>query len=168
LDITEYTLDRRRGFERISEAQWKKDSMGELCALEEIQIPIRSTFYSSGYDIFSPIFFRLNPTEDIVIATAIKAYMMKDECLMIYPRSSLSFKYYLHLANNVAVIDSDYYGNTTNEGHIWLKIRNDGHIPISIEKGKAIAQGIFQKVLLADRDGYTAGKLREGGFGSTG
>ena len=45
--------------------------------------------------------------------------------LKIYPRSGLGFKFRLQLNNTVGIIDSDYYGSD-NEGHIQIKVTNDG------------------------------------------
>lgn len=163
---------RVRGFEFISEEQWESDcpeTYKPIYPNEEqldIVLPKRSTSSSAGYDFFSPFKFTLLPGESIKIPTGIKAYMMMDEVLHIYPRSSLGFKYFLRPANLVPVIDSDYYNNPDNEGHIWIKLRNEGDTIVEIEKGSAFCQGIFQKYLLVDGDDFE-GKERIGGIGST-
>ena len=130
--------------------------------------PKRSTKKSAGYDIFSPIDFKLAPGEDIVIKLGIKAYMQDDEYLMIVPRSGLGFKFYSRLANTVGIIDADYYNNEDNEGEIAVKIRNESEDKeLIVEKGKAICQAIFMKYLLVDGDSTDEGGERKGGFGST-
>ena len=48
--------------------------------------------------------------------------------------------------------DSDYYNNPDNEGHIFVKIQNEGDKEVTIKKGDAIAQGIFMKYLITDSD----------------
>jgi dUTP pyrophosphatase len=63
-------------------------------------------------------------------------------------------------------VDSDYYNNSGNEGHMFAKIRNEGDVPLVVKDGEAIAQAIFQKYLLADDDNSDI--QRNGGFGSTG
>ena len=84
--------------------------------------------------------------------------------LKIYPRSSLGFKYRLRLDNTVGIIDSDYF-NADNEGHIFIKITNLGDKPLTVEKGKAFAQGVFVEYgITIDDDSVDA---RTGGFGST-
>ncbi len=60
----------------------------------------------------------------------------------------------------------DFYNNEGNEGHYWLKIRNEGDKMLSIQKGDRVAQAIFQKYLLTDNDEVDS--TRTGGFGSTG
>jgi len=163
-----------RGFEKISFTQYKTDFKeiidtyfaDEYYYYDEIQLPKRATAFSAGYDVFSTVQFQLLPNEEIKIPTGIKAYMLHDEVLKAYPRSGLGFKYYLRFANTIPIIDADYYNNLNNEGHIWVKLRNEGDKPMFIKKGEAICQMIFEKYLLADNDNYEGNK-RIGGFGST-
>ena len=135
----------------------------------EINIPIRKTKYSAGYDIEAaedtiiPSFKKgMNPT---LVKTGLKAYMQDDEVLMLYNRSSNPKKKGLILANSVGVVDKDYYGNQDNDGHIMFAFYNIKEEDITIKKGEAIGQGIFQKYLIADND--VAEGERTGGFGST-
>lgn len=152
-----------RGFEFISQKQTNIDFNNlNYC----IKLPKRSTKNSAGYDFYAPYDIHLNPGEDIKIPTGIRAYMQEDEVLMIYPRSGLGFKYYTRLANSIGIIDSDYY-YSDNEGHIWVKLRNEGDKELVINKGEAFCQGIFTKYLLVDGDDFENGKERNGGFGST-
>lgn len=157
---------RQRGFEEISKKQFGKDFDGLDVNYSDIQLPKRGTAKSAGYDVFAPFHIILRPGEDIKFPTGIKAYMLDDEVLFALPRSGQGFKYYIRLANTEGVIDSDYYNNADNEGHMWVKIRNEGNKIFDIEKGTAIAQFIFQKYLLADGDSFK-GEERIGGFGST-
>ena len=136
---------------------------------KDIHLPVRKTALSAGYDIEAaediviPKFVPgINPT---LISTGLKAYMMDDEVLYIYNRSSNPKKKGLVLANSVGVIDSDYYGNPDNDGHIMFAFYNMKDEDITIKKGEAIGQGVFAKYLVVDDDNAT-GK-RKGGFGST-
>lgn len=70
------------------------------------------------------------------------------------------------LANNTGIIDSDYYNNPDNEGHLMIGLYNTGSEAITIQRGERIAQGIFMKYLTCDDD--CAEGTRLGGFGSTG
>ena len=117
-----------------------------------INLPIRKTKYSAGYDIEAaedvtiPSFKKgMAPT---LIKTGIKAYMQDDEVLMLYNRSSNPKKKGLILANSVGVIDKD--------------IKEED---VTIKKGEAIGQGVFQKYFVTDDD--VAEGERIGGFGST-
>ena len=154
-----------RKFEKISVEQYEKD-LKELCSYEDILIPTRSTKHSAGYDFKSPIDFTLNPGESKKVPTGIKASMNEDEFLAILVRSSMGFKYNIRLCNQVGIVDSDYYNNLDNEGHIFIKIQNEGNESITINKGDRFAQGIFMNFLITDDD--MAFGDRTGGFGSTG
>ena len=134
-----------------------------------INLPIRKTKYSAGYDIEAaediiiPAFKRdQKPT---LVKTGLKAYMEGDEMLLLYNRSSNPGKKGLILANSVGVIDKDYYGNPDNDGHFMFAFYNVKEEDITIKKGEAIGQAIFQKYLVTDDD--EAQGERVGGFGST-
>ena len=100
-----------------------------------------------------------------LIPTGIKCEMPKDTYLELSVRSSCPLKHWLVLANGVGIIDSDYYNNPDNEGHIFFQIINLSPFDIMLKKGDAIGQGIFKKYYLADDD-VVQGE-RTGGFGST-
>ena len=143
----------RKGFEKVS-------------GYEYVNFPKRKTKQSAGYDIESAVNVVINPGETKLIPTGIKAYMDENEWLGIYIRSSIAVKYGIILANSVAVIDSDYYNNPDNEGHIMLPIRNVSEMPYTVKKGDRIAQGIFHQYYKIDND--SADGDRTGGIGSTG
>ena len=100
-----------------------------------------------------------------LVPTGIKCEMPEDMYLELSVRSSCPLKHWLILANGVGIIDSDYYNNPDNEGHIFFQIINLSPFDIMLKKGDAIGQGIFKKYYLADDDAATA--ERQGGFGST-
>ncbi|MBD3949776.1 dUTP diphosphatase [Tuanshanicoccus lijuaniae] len=105
----------------------------------------------------------LKPT---LIPTGLKAYMQDDEYLQIINRSSNPLKRFLVLPNSVGIIDSDYYNNEANEGHIFVQMLNFGLVDQKIKKGERIAQGIFTSFLKIDSDAGGQG-VRTGGFGSS-
>lgn len=134
-----------------------------------INLPVRKTKYSAGYDIEAaedviiPSFEKgMNPT---LVKTGLKAYMQDDEVLMLYNRSSNPKKKGLILANSVGVVDKDYYGNQDNDGHIMFAFYNIKDEDVTIKKGDAIGQAVFQKYFVTDED--EAEGERMGGFGST-
>ena len=133
-----------------------------------LSLPTRGTTGSAGYDLASAVDKLLAPGEMAVIPTGFKVYMLEDEYLGLHIRSSLAVKYGLRLANGQGIIDSDYYDNPDNEGHILLAIINDGVKVLTITKGMRLAQGIFYKYLLADADETALKVSRGGGIGSTG
>lgn len=153
-------------FEYISEKQYMVDfaEQNNPVFYEDLKLPRRATKFSAGYDFFSPIDFDLVPGESIKFPTGIRVKLDDDKFLMIVPRSGLGFKYRVQLDNTVGIIDADYYGSS-NEGHIWAKLTNDGRKTLNIKKGDAIAQGIILQYFKTEDDSVTA--ERNGGFGST-
>lgn len=159
-------ITRQRGFEIISEHQFKEDFTMLDATYSDIKLPKRATALSAGYDMFIPFDIVVKPNMEITIPTGIKSYMLDDEVLLAHPRSGHGFKFYIRLANTIGVVDADYFENPDNEGHIKIKIRNEGDRLFTLNKGDAFCQVIFQKYLLADNDSFT-GKERIGGIGST-
>ncbi len=126
------------------------------------KMPRRATKNSAGYDIFLNSFEAviIQPRDFVVIATGLSSYMLPDEVLKIYPRSSLGFKYNVRLKNSTAIIDADF------KDQIKIALYNPSESDsVEIKPGQAYCQGIFQKYLLADDDDAT--EERTGGFGST-
>ena len=151
-------MERRRGFEIVKGFENKK-----------INMPVRKTKCSAGYDVEAvedcvvPVFKQgIKPT---LIKTGIKAYMEEDEYLMLCNRSSNPAKKGLILANSIGVVDSDYYNNPDNDGHIMFAFYNFSEEETIIKKGDVIGQAIFQKFVVIDGD--ISGGERIGGFGST-
>ena len=154
-------------FEKISLEQWRNDCpLSDDDVYNDILIPSRSTTESAGYDFYSPYSVVLKSGEDYKFPTGIKCRIDNGWVLCAFPRSSLGFKYYTRLANTIGVIDSDYYNNVNNEGHIWVKIRNESDKEVVINKGDKIVQGIFLPYGITEDDNVD--KTREGGLGSTG
>lgn len=133
-----------------------------------INLPVRKTKYSAGYDV--------EAAEDVVIPsykpgikptlipTGLKAYCQNDEWYMLVNRSSGPKKGFV-MANSIGVIDADYYGNESNDGHFYFQYFNFQDHDIEVKKGDIIGQVIFQKYLITDND--NAEGERTGGFGST-
>lgn len=131
----------------------------------DVIIPKRATKNSAGYDISSVEDIIIKPHDIAFIKTGLKAYMANDEVLNIYIRSSMPRKKGITLANNVGIIDADYYENEDNDGHIMVMVYNITNSDVLIKKGERIAQGVFQKYYLCDEDATI--ESRKGGFGST-
>ena len=172
-------------FEKISLEQFKKDMKANYPNLTDteiedkynrIQLPKRGSKYSAGYDIYSTMDFKFfgnrgvvpsifGVNEPTLIPTGIKAVMPGNMFLNIVPRSGLGFKSGISLANTIGIIDSDYYNNEKNEGHIMVKLV-PGFESLTVNVGDRIVQGIFTKYYITDDD--EANETRNGGFGSTG
>lgn len=152
-----------RKFEKISKEIFDRDIINGN--YEDIILPKRSTKNSAGYDFYAVNDITLIPNKRVVIPTGIKACMNNNEYLGIYIRSSLGFKYNIRMCNQVGIIDSDYYNNKDNEGHIFVCLQNEGDKEIVIKKGDRFVQGIFMPYLITDDD--TTDGYRLGGIGST-
>ncbi len=155
-----------RKFEKISFEQFKKDVSDDIKLYQSYLLPRRKTKNSGGYDIFSLIDYQLESGKSVIIPTGIKYISPPDEVFMILIRSSLGFKYGIKLANQVGLIDADYYNNETNEGHILLKLENTSKETFIIKQGDAIAQGVFIKYNIVDNE-EEINTERTGGIGST-
>lgn len=161
---------RKRGFEIVS--KFKN---------EDINLPVRKTNASAGYDfeaaesLIVPSIWKVLAEKVFIgeatglkatlIPTGIKSYMLDDEYLQLSIRSGTALKTGLILANGVGIVDSDYYNNPDNEGHIMFPVHNLGFKDKLIKKGERIGQGLFLKYLKVDDD--SSDGTRIGGFGST-
>lgn len=150
----------------------------DIEAAEDIVIPSFFIELFKNYDVFhrSQITVPLtldvlkdkikNSTLRTVISTGLKIKLDPDKYLAIHPRSSVGGNALLVLANQTGIIDSDYYDNEDNEGHIILVAINLSPFDIQIKKGDKIAQGIITEFYKTDSD-IMDGLIRTGGFGST-
>ena len=129
------------------------------------KMPIRATKNSAGYDIYSPIDIIIMPGTMEMIWTNIKALFQEDEVLLLCVTSGMG-KHGIMVANTIGVIDSDYYGNISNDGNLGFRLYNFGKDPYVIKVGDKIGQGIFMKYLTVD-DEKEISSTRVGGFGST-
>lgn len=129
-------------------------------------LPTRSTANSAGYD-FSALADTLIPPYQIgLIPTGIKAQIDEGYYLQLALRSSTPRKKHLMLANGIGIIDSDYYNNPENEGHIMFQVINFTDKEVMVPAGERIGQGVFLKYFTVDDDNASGDRL--GGFGSTG
>lgn len=147
-------MSKVRGFELVSQFSNK-----EL-------LPKRETAHAAGYDLKVAKKTVIEPGEITLVPTGIKAHMQPGEVLYLYDRSSNPRKKGIVLINSVGVIDSDYYNNQVNEGHIFAQMQNITDQAVILEEGERIVQAVFAPFLLADDDQATG--MRTGGFGSTG
>ena len=131
-------------------------------------IPSRATEASAGLDISAcldePVV--LEKGEIKMIPTGLKTQTdCSDVAMLIYPRSGLSTKYGVSLANCVGVVDSDY------RGEWFIPLINHGKEPFTVTNGMRIAQLVPTRVLFPEievsesLDNTERGK---GGFGSSG
>lgn len=135
-------------------------------ALSARRLPSRATAGSAGYDIFSPLSFRLAPGDSVTVPSGIRCAMEPGWVLVLAPKSGKGCRFRVMLRNTLGIIDSDYYGSD-NEGHIVLQLINDNYdgLPLDVRAGDALVQGVFLPFGVTADD--TADGVRNGGFGST-
>ena len=140
---------------------------------EDIVIPSWSELFATMAEITRgemtlddmAAFTKKMKTKPTLVPTGIKCQMADDEYLELSVRSSCPLKHWLILANSVGIIDSDYYNNPDNEGHIMFQVINLSPSPIKLQKGDRIGQGIIKKYIITEDDAAVGERL--GGFGST-
>lgn len=141
-----------RDFEKISFEQFCKDVCSDRKRYENYKLPMRDSKMTAGYDIYLLEDLELKPNETMKLPTGIKSYFENDEVLLIIIRSSMGFQYNIRLVNQVGIIDADHYNNPDNEGHIFIKIKNEGNKTVKLKAGDAIVQGLFVKYLTTKSD----------------
>ena len=154
----------KRAFEKVSFEEFAKTISDDEDLYNEYSLPRRATKNSAGYDFFAIQEIVIKPGEIVKIPTGYKARFNETEALLLIVRSSMGFKYNVRMCNQVGLIESDYYDNPSNEGHIYVALQNEGNEEYIIKKGDAYTQGIFINFLTCD-DEVKATRL--GGIGST-
>ncbi len=167
-------MERIAEFIKVSFEQFEKDWLKNFpetkdveAVYEGIKMPKRATSGSAGYDFYAPADIVLEKGKSVLIPTGIRSKINEGWVLSIYPRSGLGFKHRVQLDNTVGIIDSDYY-NSSNEGHIMIKLSCDAHDEghrVELSCGDGFAQGIFTQFGITVDD--SADGIRDGGFGST-
>lgn len=135
---------------------------------ENAKLPFRATVGSAGADLFACIDddIILAPNERKLVSTGIAIEVPSSEyCAFIFPRSSVSSKFGVSLANCVGVVDSDY------RGEVKIPLINHSDEPFTVHDGDRIAQLVIMPVEVPDfveADELGATERGAGGFGSTG
>jgi len=128
-------------------------------------LPYKKHYTDAGLDLRSAEIVVLHPSVVTKVKTGIHVEIPEDYVGLIFPRSGLSTKYGIRLANTVGVIDSDY------RGEILCALKTDSLI--TIEAYERIAQLVVVPVMINYEYVNTLEDLSitergSGGFGSTG
>ena len=119
----------------------------------------------AGADIFANEDVTIEPGETKVVHTGIKVAIPIGYEIQIRPRSGLSLKTNLRVANAPGTIDTDY------RGEVGVIMTNIGNEPETIAKSDKIAQMVISEVPMIkwiEVDALDETERGEGGFGSTG
>lgn len=134
---------------------------------DKAKLPCRATADSAGADLCACIDddIALMPGERRLIPTGIAIAVPTGFGGFVFPRSGLSSKFGVSLANCVGVIDSDY------RGEVKVPVINHSSEPYTIKASERIAQLVIMPVDLCEygfSDELDKTERGEGGFGSTG
>lgn len=175
-------------FEQVED--WKTEVIKIPCELsDDARIPSYANEGDAGLDIYALDDYTINPGETRIIPTGIKCAIPKNYAILIQPRSGLSVKSKLRIANTPGLIDSGYRDEIgviienieppikdieyefDDKGEIHIKSILHGSA-YTIGKGQRFAQMRLVRVPTAAffkvesvRD---IGVDRKGGFGSSG
>ncbi len=128
-------------------------------------IPSYGSAEAAGFDFYSVQDYTIEPGQTILVDTGISVSFEPGYKLEVVPRSGISLKTPLRVANSPGTVDSDY------RGKVCVIMQNTGKETQKIFKGERIAQGIIVPIYRAhfveveELDSTARG---EGGFGSTG
>ncbi len=138
----------------------------EICR-EGVSLPAYAREGDAGMDVRAAEAIEIAPGETVLIPTGLKVAIPDGYEIQVRPRSGLSLKTPLRLANAPGTIDAGY------RDEICIITQNTSReTPYKVEKGDRIAQFVLQKVpkiLFKEiKDVKQIGTDRGGGFGSTG
>ena len=109
---------------------------------------------------------QINSTERMLVPTGLIFDIPAGYSVRLYPRSSLALKQGMSLANNVAIIDSDYVQP------VYMMVYNISGYQQFVKNGERICQAELVReqpsVLMEVNERPERKTDRDGGFGSTG
>ena len=118
----------------------------------------------AGADIYAVEDITIEPGKTEIVKTGLTVEIPVGYAILIYPRSGLSLKTGLRIANSVGVIDSDY------RGEIGVLMHNTDGAAAQVKSGDKIAQMVLTEVPMikwVEVDSLNETDRGEGGFGST-
>lgn len=130
-------------------------------------IPQYQTTGAAGFDFHAIEDMEIATRQTVLVKTGLSMEIPEGYELQVRPRSGMSLKTKMRIANAPGTVDSDY------RGEICIIMENMGMLgglPYDIKKGDRIAQGVicpvFQATFIEDELNDT--ERGEGGFGSSG
>jgi len=132
---------------------------------EDAYIPTKGTQHASGYDLYARERWHILPGETVLISTGIAFELEAGTEIQVRPRSGLSLKTKLRVANSPGTVDADF------RGECCVIIENIGDESYVINKGDRIAQAVLCPIILSELEEVTELNTTVrgyNGFGSTG
>ena len=133
---------------------------------QDAVIPQYQTTGAAGFDFHAIEDMEIFPRQTVLVKTGLSMEIPEGYELQVRPRSGMSLKTKMRVANSPGTIDSDY------RGEICIIMENMGmlgSLPYEIKKGDRVAQGVICPVYQATfiEDELSDTERGEGGFGST-
>lgn len=128
-------------------------------------LPKYQTTGSSGFDFHSTEDCVIMPGDIKLIGTGLSFELPEGTELQVRPRSGISAKTKIRVANSPGTIDRDF------TGEVKIILDNTGSLPYTVKVGDRIAQGIVcpvYKVELVEVTELSDTERGSGGFGSSG
>lgn len=133
---------------------------------KDLPLPKHETPGSVAFDLLVRQSTAIEPGKIVLVPMNVIVCTPPGYMLMLAPRSSLSRKKNLVMANSIGVIDQDFCGPGDE---IHCQLWNIGPETVTVERGERLAQGVFVKIERAEwNETDDLGPASRGGFGSTG
>jgi dUTP pyrophosphatase len=134
-------------------------------AFSEAILPTRAHESDVGWDLASPIEFKLNPGETRRIDFGIIVDIPDGYYIQVHNRSSVVWKYNTMMALGTGTVDTQYRGT------ILCPFYNFGQEQVQFNRGDRLAQMVIRPVvdaILEEGDVNTDTERGDGAYGSTG
>ena len=128
-------------------------------------IPTRGSAKASGLDLYAVQNYVINPGETVRVETGIAFGIPDGHEVQVRPRSGLSLKTGLRVANSPGTVDADYTGDCS------VILHNTSNIHVGISRGDRVGQAVLCPVIipeLEEVEDLSETARGAAGFGSTG
>lgn len=129
------------------------------------EIPIYQSSGAAGFDFHATNSVLIMPGETQLVETGLAFAIPEGLELQVRPRSGISAKTGIRVANSPGTIDSDY------RGEVKIILTNTGNLPYTVSVGDRVAQGVICPVYQAEFtivDSLDSTDRGDNGIGSTG
>jgi dUTP pyrophosphatase len=137
----------------------------ELCRGGAV-LPRYANTHDGGMDVALPAEITIPATKTIIAPTGLKVALPEGWMLLVFPRSGISVKTGLRIANSPGLIDAGY------RDEIGIILHNTSNEDVNLQAGTRVAQFVLMKkneiIFDVVKSVAEIGEDRGGGFGSTG
>ena len=132
---------------------------------EKAKLPTYAHDSDAGADVYSVDTITVEPGKTVLVSTGIRTEIPLGYEIQLRPRSGMSAKTPMRIANSPATIDANF------RGVIKVIMHNTGNEPYTINTGDRIAQMVIMPVPMIEWEEVnelSSSDRGEGGYGSTG